>query len=243
MIPSHRSDSPPVGLSLLLPAFDAAPYLATRIEPELFHILLLSREWPLYSQLNVAFRQAEANRLPTYFLLTPDSCLWLRTDGSVLPARAEPREVAVAVGKLVPCEVLPSDSGVAERAQRLREYACRQGQRTIWCDPARGGWSPSPEEAAALAGESEEGVPKGLERCPECGEWRGACLDPRGSAEPLVLPVCCLCENDNECAGCGSLLFERRLQCNWYDEEEGALHYVPGFHALDHVCGMDRLDE
>ena len=73
-------------------------------------------------------------------------------------------------------------------------------------------------------------------RCPACGVWRGACLDPRGGASPLVLPVCCLCENHNECAGCGSLLFERRLQCNWYDEEEGALHYVPGFHALDHAC-------
>ena len=38
--------------------------------------------------------------------------------------------------------------------------------------------------------------------------------------------------------GVRARLFERRLQCNWYDEEEGALHYVPGFHALDHVCGM-----
>jgi hypothetical protein len=36
------------------------------------------------------------------------------------------------------------------------------------------------------------------------------------------------------------VLFERRLQCNWFDEEERALHYVPGFHALDHVCGEER---
>lgn len=237
MIPSHRSDTPPVGLSLLLPAFDGTPYLATRIEPELFHILLLPRGWPLYSQLNVAFRQAEANRLPTYFLITPDSCLWLRTDGGVLPARAEPRELAVAVGSLRPCEALPADSEMTERAARLREHAGRQGQRTIWCDPARGGWAASEEEAAELAGETGEGMPRGLERCPECGEWRGQCLDPRGAGELLVLPVCCVCENDNECAGCGELLFERRLQCNWYDEEAGELLYVPGFHALDHACG------
>lgn len=239
MIASPRSDSPPVGLSLLLPGFDGTPYLATRIEPELFHILLLPREWPLYSQLNVAFRQAEANRLPTYFLLTPDSCLWLRTDGSVLPARAEPRELAVAVGRIQPCETLPPDQELGLRSGTLREYAGRQGQRTIWCDPARGGWPPSAEELEALTGEGEDGVPKGLERCPECGEWRGSCLDPRSAAEPLVLPVCCLCENDNECAWCGRFLFERRLQCNWFDEEERALHYVPGFHALDHVCGME----
>jgi hypothetical protein len=241
VIASHRSDSPPVGLSLLLPGFDGTPYLATRIEPELFHILLLPRDWPLYSQLNVAFRQAEANRLPTYFLLTPDSCLWLRTDGSVLPARAEPRELAVAVGKLEPCEILPADPELLERGARLREHAAGQGERTIWCDPARGGWPPSAEEAEALAGEGEGGIPRGLERCPACGEWRGSCLDPR-SVEPLVLPVCCRCENDNECAWCGAFLFERRLQCNWFDEEEPALHYVPGFHALDHVCGMDDPD-
>jgi hypothetical protein len=233
---SHRSDGPPVGLSLLLPDFDGTPYLATRIEPEFFHILLLPREWPLYSQLNVAFRQAEANRLPTYFLLTPDSCLWLRTDGGVLPARAEPRELAIAVGSLQPCEALPADPESKERAARLRDHVARQGTRTIWCDPARGGWAPSAEEEAGLAGETRDGIPPGLERCPECGEWRGQCLDPRGGAELLVLPVCCRCENDNECGRCGELLFERRLQCNWYDEEEGALLYVPGFHALDHVC-------
>lgn len=31
-------------------------------------------------------------------------------------------------------------------------------------------------------------------------------------------------------------LFARRLQSNWYDQVEGTLHYVPGFHALEHVC-------
>ncbi len=141
MIASHRSDNPPVGLSLLLPDFGGTPYLATRIEPEFFHILLLPRGWPLYSQLNVAFRQAEANRLPTYFLLTPDRGLGLRTAGAVLPARAEPRELAVAVGKLEPCEALPDDPELEERRARLREHAGRQGHRTIWCDPARGGWA------------------------------------------------------------------------------------------------------
>jgi hypothetical protein len=237
VIASQRSHGPPVGLSLHLPAFDGTPYLATRIEPEFFHVLLLPSEWPLYSQLNVAFRQAEANRLPTCFLLTPDSCLWLRTDGSVLPARAEPRDLAVAVGKLAPCEILPASAGMRERDASLRAHAARQGERTVWSDPQRGGWPPSEAEAETLAGEGEEGVPRGLERCPECGEWRGACLDPRAREAPLVLPVACPCDNDNECAACGALLFDRRLQSNWYDAEDRALHYVPGFHALDHVCG------
>jgi hypothetical protein len=236
VIPGSRSSSPPIGLSLLLPGFADTPYLSTRIEPDLHHILLLPRRWPLYSQLNVAFRQAEANRLPTYFVITPDTCLWMQPDGSVLPARAEARDVAVTLGKLAACEVMPNDADLVAREQRLRQFIQQQGGRTIGCDPARGGCVPSAEEAEAYRGQGEEGLPRGLERCPECGEWRGACLDPRRPLDPLLLPVCCPCDNDNYCAWCGEPLFERRLQCNWYDEEDRGLHYVPGFHALDHVC-------
>jgi hypothetical protein len=61
-------------------------------------------------------------------------------------------------------------------------------------------------------------------------------LGSSGSVE-LILPVSCACDNDNECARCGEPLFERRLQCNWFDEDDGTLRYVPGFHALDHACG------
>ena len=242
MIPSHRSDSPPVGLSLLLPVFDGTPYLATRIEPELFHILLLPRGWPLYSQLNVAFRQAEANRLPTYFLLTPDSCLWLRTDGSVLPARAEPRELAVAVGKLDAVRTsCRADADLRERTERLREYAWTAGRADDLVRSGSAGagrlrrrrprrWPGRAERGCRRASSGARSAASGGARASTAGL----------SVEPLVLPVCCLCENDNECAWCGEPLFERRLQCNWYDEEEGALHYVPGFHALDHVCGMEE---
>lgn len=235
MIPSHRSATPPVGLSLLLPGFEGTPYLATRIEPELYHLLLLPREWPLYSQLNVAFRQAEANRLATHFLITPDSCLWLQPCGAVVPARAEPRDLAITFGKLEPCDVLPIDVELIERYGALKELVQGRGTRTVGCDPDQGGWTPSAEELDLYRGPPREGVPAGLERCEECGEWRGACLAP-GRIEPLVLPVSCCCENDNLCAGCNEPLFGRRLQSNWYDEVEGTLHYVPGFHALEHEC-------
>lgn len=236
MIPSHRSATPPVGLSLLLPGFEGTPYLATRIEPDLYHLLLLPRDWPLYSQLNVAFRQAEANRLPTHFLLTPDSCLWLQSCGAVMPARAEPREVALTFGKLEPCDLLPTDVDLIERYGALKEYVRDRGSQTVGCDPDRGGWTPSPEELELYGGPARDGVPAGLERCEQCGEWCGVCLDPERSVEPLALPVTCLCENQNECARCGEPLFERRLQSNWYDEVDGELRYVPGFHALDHNC-------
>jgi hypothetical protein len=237
MIPSPRSGSPPIGLSLLLPGFDGTPYLATRIEPDLYHLLLLPRDWPLYSQLNVAFRQAEANRLPTHFLITPDSCLWLQPSGAVVPARAEPREVAVTFGKIQPCEALPVEVELVERYGALREYVRDGGERTIGCDPHRGGWSPSPEEMESYAAEvGRDGAPPGLDRCEECGEWCGACLDPASTLDPLVLPVSCRCENENECARCGEPFFERRLQSNWYDEADGELRYVSGFHALEHAC-------
>lgn len=237
MIPSHRSTTPPVGLSLLLPGFEGVPYLATRLEPDLFHLLLLPARWPLYSQLNVAFRQAEANRLPTYFLMSCDSCLWLQPNGGVVPARAEPRDVGITFGKLQPCEPLALDVESIDRTAALREFLRAQGDRMIGCDPNQGGWAPSEEEARVLGAPATGGVPPGLSRCEECGEWRGECLDPKRVADPLVLPVACPCENDNRCARCSEPLFERALQCNWYDEDDGSLRYVPGFHALDHVCG------
>lgn len=235
MRPSHRSATPPVGLSLLLPGFEGTPYLATRIESDLYHLLLLPREWPLYSQLNVAFRQAEANRLPTHFLITPDSSLWLQPCGAVVPARAEPREVAITFGKLQPCDFLPVDIDLIERYGALKEYVLEGGDRTVGCDPDQGGWAPSKEELERYGGTSRDGVPAGLERCEECGEWGGACLAP-DRIDPLVLPVSCLCENVSECARCLEPFYERRLQSNWYDEDDGALHYVPGLHALEHVC-------
>ena len=237
MIPHRSATTPPIGLSLLLPGFDGAPYLATRLEPDLFHVILLPSRWPLYSQLNVAFRQAEANRLPTYFLMSQDSCLWLQPNGGVVPARAESRDVGVTFGKLAPCEPLAADAESRERSAALREFIRGQGDRMIGCDPNQGGWPPSDEEARELGGPTAGGVPPGLTRCEECGEWRGECLDPSRIAEPLVLPVACPCENDNRCARCLEPLFERALQCNRFDEEDGSLRYVPGIHALDHVCG------
>jgi len=236
MIPSRRSATPPVGLSLLLPGFEGTPYLATRIEPELYHILLLPRDWPLYSQLNVAFRQAESNRLPTHFLMTPDSCLWLQPCGAVVPARAEPSEVAIAFGNLEPCDLLPIDIELIERYGALREFVSERGALTIGCDSNRGGWAPSAEELELYGADPRDGVPAGLERCEECGEWCGECLDPDRPLDPLVLPVSCVCENENECARCGEPFWERRLQSNWFDEEDRSLYYVPGLHALEHTC-------
>lgn len=237
MFPDPDRVTPPVGLGVLCPGFTGTPYLATRIEPDLFHILLLPREWPLYSQLNVAFRQAEANRLPTLFVMAPDTCLWFQPGGAVVPARADPHDTAIAFGKLEACERLPYAPDLIEREAELRAFAYAQRDRTVWCDPDRGGWVPSEEEIRSLSGAGPDGVPRGLARCAECDEWRGRCLDPSRVANPLVLPVACACDNANECASCGELLFERRLQANWYDEEDGMLRYVPGFHALEHVCG------
>lgn len=48
--------------------------------------------------------------------------------------------------------------------------------------------------------------------------------------------VHCRCDNDNH-ARCGEVLFERKLNANFYDESDGQIWYVPGFCAFDHQCG------
>jgi len=80
-------------------------------------------------------------------------------------------------------------------------------------------------------------VPVGLAGCTSCGEWRGECLAPSVLVAPLVVAVHCRCANHNLCARCGELLYERRLDANYYNPRDGQVWHVPGFCALRHPCG------
>jgi hypothetical protein len=46
----------------------------------------------------------------------------------------------------------------------------------------------------------------------------------------------CLCENKNACARCGQWLYERKLDANYYSEEDGKIWQIPSFPALNHRC-------
>jgi hypothetical protein len=48
--------------------------------------------------------------------------------------------------------------------------------------------------------------------------------------------VCCRCDNETRCAGCGEPLWERQINANYYDEPRGRVCHVPGFKEFDHEC-------
>jgi hypothetical protein len=96
-------------------------------------------------------------------------------------------------------------------------------------------------EILKLAGKQEDGVPRGLSRCPTCGDWIGRCLWP----DPLMwhhgpTRVSCRCEA-NLCDQCGEPIYEYRLGGNIYDENRGLLH-VPGMVGAFHLCGEPRIE-
>ena len=97
------------------------------------------------------------------------------------------------------------------------------------------------QEILKLAGQQSNGVPKGLTRCPVCGDWIGRCLwqDPllwhRGATR-----VSCRCEA-NVCSKCSEPIYEYRLGANVYDEAAEEILHVPGMVGAFHQCGKPRI--
>ena len=97
-------------------------------------------------------------------------------------------------------------------------------------------------EILKLAGRQENGVPKGLARCPVCGDWIGRCLWP----DPLKwhngpTRISCRCEA-NLCSKCGEPIYEYRLGGNVYNEAIGEIQHVPLMLAWQHHCGKLRIE-
>lgn len=98
-------------------------------------------------------------------------------------------------------------------------------------------------EILELACRQENGVPKGLTRCPVCRDWIGRCLWP----DPLMwhkgtTRVSCRCEA-NLCSKCGEPIYEYRLGGNVYDESRDRIQHIPGmFFGLQHHCGKPRIE-
>lgn len=91
-------------------------------------------------------------------------------------------------------------------------------------------------EAEDLRGIQENGIPKGLSLCSQCGDWQGTCLDSIPDLGEHVVRVSCFCQNNNRCAGCGGLLYQRKLNGNYYDPNDGKIWHVPGFSGIGHTC-------
>jgi hypothetical protein len=50
------------------------------------------------------------------------------------------------------------------------------------------------------------------------------------------MTVHCRCANDNRCAACDRLLYEHKLNANYYNPRDGQIWHVPGFSGLGHRC-------
>lgn len=217
--------------------FDGVPYLVTRVVPTMYHITLLPDDVDAAQLLELARRQARINALPTCLVCAVDAATYIATDGKELCAEP-PCGGVVITGRLRPCRTFPETESLAARRVALARFIEQISPKAgyIFGDLTKGGRPATIDETIMLAGTQADGVPRGLARCGDCGEWRGRCLDPSPKFVGQVMEVHCRCTNNNRCAACGGLLCERRLNANFFDTEDGAIWHVPGFSGFEHRC-------
>jgi len=241
-IPNLSSSRPithPQLEALKLPACDGFPYIWTRVVAALYHLVLLPRTYEVKLLQHIAQRQVSANRLPTCLVLGENECYYYTPDGGESRESSIPRGGFVVSGKLQLCVQLEQDDDLHARQRRLFIYEAERNGTTPGClfgDLTKGGRDATVDEQLHLAGRGQNGVPTGLARCANCGEWAGECLDPSPVFKGKVMRVHCLCENDNRCAACGGLLHARKLNANYFEKSDGQIWHVPGFSGLSHRC-------
>lgn len=226
---------PRVNVSLFVPRFDGAPFLVTQLESDLSNVTLLPQA-PIHELLDFAFLQSTRNGLRSVLVLDEDSCVSLERNGRIQPGRALPVDTGIVVHALEVCAEIPGSTEMLERMERLAALWASQGDGPVRPDPLRAGHAASDDELEEYAGRGPDGVPTGLGRCDDCGEWTGWCLDPAPESEPAIVPVYCRCLNATCCARCEHPFAERAIRGCWWDEAAGALRYVPGTLALGHRC-------
>ena len=221
-----------------LPLFEGFPYLVTRVVPAMYHLTLLPAAASELELVLLARTQWRANRLETCLVIGTHRAWFISADGHDALAQTPPRGGTLVTGLLKAARLWPDTAERQARQRRLDALveAHRRKGGFILGDLTKGGREASAEEVGRLAGAGPEGRPRGLERCPTCGEWRGRCLDPSPTFVCKVMTVHCGCQNDNRCAACGGFLYERKLNANYYDPRDGRIWHVPGFRAFRHRC-------
>jgi hypothetical protein len=222
--------------------FDGVPYLATRIVPGMFHVILLPENLGSEELVDIARCQVHANRLSTALVLQTDCALCIapggREDWNTSPTVGD----AILTGRLQPCRAFPETRTLAARRLALERFIDQVSVKdgVILGDTTRGGRPATLLEKVRFAGKQPNGVPCGLDRCAHCGEWHGRCLDPSPTLAGNVIDVHCRCDNDSRCAACGAPLYERKVNANYYNEADGHIGHVPGFSAFNHQCARIR---
>ncbi len=221
--------------SLDLPFFDGFPYLLTRSDPAVYHILVLPAMEPEALRL-LARRQLAANRLPCCLVLGEDLGLYLEPDGGERLSNDIPRGGYLVTRKLLPALAFKETGELQVRERELDARVQRQpSSGFVMGDLTKGGRPATQEDLVQLGGHATW-IPRRLSRCPKCGEWQGRCLDPNRGQGELVVRVHCRCDNWNRCAWCGKPLYERRLAANYFNPVDAKVWHVPGFTAFGHHC-------
>ena len=225
-----------------LPLFEGFPYLVTRVVPAMYHIMLVPADASELELVLLARTQWRANRLEVCLATGADRAWFISADGRDELAQTPPRGGTLVTGFLKPPRLWADTAELRARQRRLDaivEEKRRKGGY-MFGDLTKGGRDATADDVGRLAGAGPEGRPRGLERCPTCGEWRGRCLDPSPTFVCKVMTVHCGCQNDNRCAACGESLYARKLNANYYNAGDGQIWHVPGFSAFRHRC-PDRI--
>jgi len=219
------------------------PYLVTRVVPTLYHIILLPKG-EQDKLIKIASAQVSFNKLESCLVLAPREALYIYPDGSEMRSSDIPTGGVLVHDRLRPWKAFPDDRELSGRKDLLEKYigALKQ-EGYLLGDLTKGGRKPTPREAQDLRGIQENGVPRGLDLCPRCGEWQGTCLDSIPDLGERAVEVSCLCQNDNRCAGCGGPLYERKVNANYYNPKDGKIWRVPGFSGLGHTCKYPVLNQ
>ena len=225
-----------------LPLFDGFPYLATRIVPGACHITLLPAGWNRNRLLALLAQQVAANQFDAALVLSADEAHYRWPGTPEVVVGPAPRATAILTGRLLtpePCD--PAD--LEDRPFRLQAFrdAVNVNGGYLFGDLGKGGRAATPDELEQLRGRDPDGVPLGLRRCPRCGDWCGACLDPNPDLPDWRVPVHCLCDNVTRCARCLEPFLERRICGNEYREADGHVWHWPGFMALEHPCPLAEV--
>jgi hypothetical protein len=220
--------------------FDRFPYLVVRLAPAVYLIRLVPSGESREELVALARRQAMANRLSTCLALGLRDGVFCEPDGSVEGRNLIPRGGFQMTGTLPFPREVARHAELPGREARLEAYIRQRhpGSGTVVGDLGKGGRPATAVEAERLSGVRDGGVPRGLARCPACGEWRGECLDTHAAGGPWLVHVDCRCANETRCAACGELLCDRALNRNYYEETTGRVVHVAGFAGLGHRCAV-----
>lgn len=221
-----------------LAVFDGFPYLVTRVVPTLYHFILLPGDASERDLVGIARAQWRANRLDLCLVSGPDSALYIGATGQERVDTMPPMGGVPIAGRLLPPTAWLSTPDLRDRQQRLQRFVEARTPKTGYMlgDLTKGARDATADEVARLAGAAADNIPRGLERCPTCGDLRGECLDPSPTFFCKLVTVHCHCDNHNRCAACGEHLYERRLNANYYKPADRQIWHVPGFSGLAHRC-------